>query len=68
MSLIDAVAKFEGIKGKKVICSDWLEIDRERIDQYVTCTGDHQWIHVDVTSVVKGPFGQSIAHGFLCRW
>ena len=65
MSMIDAAARFEEIKGEEVICSDWLEIDQERVDQFAACTGDHQWIHVDEARAAKGPYERTIAHGFL---
>jgi len=65
MSVIDAAAKLEEMKGREVVCSDWLEIDQERIDRFAVCTGDHQWIHVDETRAADGPFGRTIAHGFL---
>ena len=45
--------------------SDWLEIDQERIDQFADATGDHQWIHVDPERAKDGPFGTTIAHGYL---
>ncbi|MBW2598975.1 MAG: MaoC family dehydratase [Deltaproteobacteria bacterium] len=46
-------------------CNDWLEIDRERIDQFAACTDDYQCIHVDEARAAKSPFGRTIAHGFL---
>jgi acyl dehydratase len=45
--------------------SDWLEVTQERIDQFAEATGDHQWIHVDPERAAEGPFGSTIAHGFL---
>jgi acyl dehydratase len=45
--------------------SDWLEITQERIDQFAEATGDHQWIHVDPVRAAEGPFGATIAHGYL---
>jgi acyl dehydratase len=45
--------------------SDWLEITQERIDQFADATGDDQWIHVDPERAAQGPFGTTIAHGFL---
>ncbi len=45
--------------------SAWLEVDQERIDQFAEATGDHQWIHVDPGRAAAGPFGSTIAHGFL---
>jgi acyl dehydratase len=45
--------------------SSWLEVTQERIDQFADATGDHQWIHVDPEKAAQGPFGTTIAHGFL---
>ena len=45
--------------------SEWLEIDQERIDRFAEATDDPQWIHVDSVRAAEGPFGTTIAHGFL---
>lgn len=45
--------------------SDWMEITQERVDQFADATGDHQWIHVDPERAKDGPFGGTIAHGYL---
>lgn len=45
--------------------SDWLEVDQKRIDLFADATGDHQWIHVDPVRAADGPFGSTIAHGYL---
>ena len=45
--------------------SEWLEIDQERIDRFAEATDDPQWIHVDAELAKEGPFGTTIAHGFL---
>jgi acyl dehydratase len=45
--------------------SDWLTVDQHRIDTFADATGDHQWIHVDPERAAAGPFGTTIAHGFL---
>ncbi|MEU0336121.1 MaoC family dehydratase [Streptomyces sp. NPDC006193] len=45
--------------------TDWLEIDQKRIDLFAEATGDHQWIHVDPEKAAAGPFGTTIAHGYL---
>jgi acyl dehydratase len=51
--------------GEVLGTSDWLEIDQARIDRFAEATGDHQWIHVDPQRAAAGPFGTTIAHGFL---
>lgn len=45
--------------------SEWLTIDQRRVNQFADATGDHQWIHVDVDRAKEGPFGGTIAHGYL---
>ncbi|MGW6982254.1 MaoC family dehydratase [Streptomyces sp. NPDC054932] len=45
--------------------SGWLEVDQKRIDLFADATGDHQWIHVDPERAAGGPFGSTIAHGYL---
>ncbi len=54
-----------GAVGKPLGASEWLEIDQGRIDGFADATGDHQWIHVDPARAAKGPFGKTIAHGYL---
>ena len=45
--------------------SDWMVVDQERVNGFADATGDHQWIHVDVERAKDGPFGGTIAHGYL---
>ncbi|MGZ4470234.1 MAG: MaoC family dehydratase [Nocardioidaceae bacterium] len=45
--------------------TDWMEVTQERVDAFADATGDHQWIHVDVERAKDGPFGGTIAHGYL---
>ena len=51
--------------GQTVATSDWVTITQDQINQFAEATGDHQWIHVDVERAKTGPFGTTIAHGFL---
>jgi acyl dehydratase len=51
--------------GQTLGVSDWLNVEQARIDQFAQATGDHQWIHVDPQRAVAGPFGATVAHGFL---
>jgi acyl dehydratase len=51
--------------GTDIGTSDWVVVDQERIDAFAEATLDHQWIHVDVEAAAAGPFGTTIAHGFL---
>jgi acyl dehydratase len=52
-------------KGRHLGQSDWVELTQERVDQFADATGDHQWIHVDPERAKDGPFGGTIAHGYL---
>ena len=54
-----------GKEGTQLDTADWLTIDQSRIDAFADCTGDHQWIHVDPVRAKDGPFGATIAHGYL---
>jgi acyl dehydratase len=51
--------------GEEISVGDWLEMTQDRINQFADCTGDHQWIHVDLEKAAQGPFGKPIAHGYL---
>jgi len=51
--------------GEELGTSEWVEVTQERVDQFAEATGDHQWIHVDVEKAAAGPFGGTIAHGYL---
>jgi len=52
--------------GREIGLSDWMTIDQHRIDEFADCTGDKQWIHVDVERARReSPFGGTIAHGYL---
>lgn len=51
--------------GQEIGVTDWLKIDQARINAFAECTEDHQWIHVDEDAAASGPFGTTIAHGYL---
>ena len=51
--------------GEDLGSTEWLEVTQERVDAFADATGDHQWIHVDVERAANGPFGGTIAHGYL---
>ena len=55
----------EQFVGEDLGVSDWLTIDQERINRFAACTGDRQWIHVDVERAAQSPLGSTIAHGYL---
>ncbi|MFI6869530.1 MaoC family dehydratase [Nocardia sp. NPDC050406] len=61
-------ADFDALRaavGAEIGVSDWLTVDQQRIDLFADATDDHQWIHVDEQRAATGPYGRTIAHGFL---
>ena len=66
-TVFDTPADLKNAIGKQLGVSDWLEIDQQRIDKFADATGDHQWIHVDPARAKNGPFGATIAHGYLTQ-
>jgi len=62
---IAGIAGMKELVGQHLGYSDWLEITQERVNQFAEATGDHQWIHVDPERAKDGPFGGTIAHGYL---
>lgn len=65
MRIFERLADLKALVGEELTTSDWFPITQERIDTFAEATGDHQWIHVDPERAAKGPFGKTIAHGFL---
>jgi acyl dehydratase len=63
--IVLTVAQLSSRLGQEVAVSPWIEVSQERIDRFADATGDHQWIHVDPDRARAGPFGATIAHGFL---
>lgn len=59
------LANLQSRVGEELAVSDWITIEQARIDQFAEATGDHQWIHVDAARAAAGPFGATVAHGFL---
>jgi acyl dehydratase len=51
--------------GEELAVGEWLTVDQPMIDKFADATGDHQWIHIDPVRAAQGPFGTTIAHGFL---
>ena len=54
-----------GCEGAVLGPTDWMQMDQSRIDGFAACTDDHQWIHVNTQKAENGPYGTTIAHGFL---
>ena len=66
-TVFETPAELKAAVGKHLGYSDWLEISQDRIDRFADATGDHQWIHVDPERAKQGPFGATIAHGYLTQ-
>jgi acyl dehydratase len=60
-----ALADIEESVGVELGPGPWLTVEQDRIDAFAEATGDHQWIHVDRDRAAAGPFGRTIAHGYL---
>jgi acyl dehydratase len=58
-------AALRDLDGSHLGWTDWREIDQRQVDLFAEATGDHQWIHVDPERAASGPFGGTIAHGYL---
>lgn len=65
MLIVRGIDGLKNLVGQELGVSDWLEIDQDRIQLFADATGDHQWIHVDPARAASGPFGRTIAHGYL---
>jgi acyl dehydratase len=65
MTTFASPTELAGAVGSHLGYSDWLEITQERINAFADATDDHQWIHVDPERAKAGPFGTTIAHGYL---
>jgi acyl dehydratase len=59
------LAALEGAAGLELEPSEWVAIEQRAIDLFAEATGDHQWIHVDPELAARGPFGTTVAHGYL---
>ncbi|GAB3867565.1 MaoC family dehydratase [Nocardioides maradonensis] len=65
MKTFNGIEELQGAAGTHLGYSDWHTVDQAQIDAFADATGDHQWIHVDPERAAAGPFGATIAHGFL---
>jgi acyl dehydratase len=65
MRVFTTFDELSGAVGDDLGTTEWLEVTQERVDAFADATGDHQWIHVDVERAKSGPFGGTIAHGYL---
>ncbi len=65
MRVFSTFEEIQAASGEEIGSSEWLEITQERVDQFAEATSDFQWIHVDRERAEQGPFGGTIAHGYL---
>src|SRR5580692_2446037 len=65
MNTYQKLSELQTLAGSVLGTSDWLGIDQARIDRFAAVTGDDQWIHVDPVRAAAGPFGATVAHGYL---
>jgi acyl dehydratase len=65
MTVYPTLSQLQGLVGRELGVSEWLVVDQSRIDRFADATDDHQWIHVDHERARQGPFGSTIAHGYL---
>lgn len=63
--IFETPQELQSAVGKHLGYSPWMKMEQDRIDKFADATNDHQWIHVDVERAKKGPFGATIAHGYL---
>lgn len=64
-NITTTIAELASLEGADLGTSSWLEVSQQRIDTFADATDDHQHIHVDAERAKDGPFGTTIAHGFL---
>ncbi len=66
MRIFESLDELRGAAGEHLGESEWLTVDQARVDAFADATGDHQWIHVDVSRAQReSPYGGTIAHGYL---
>ena len=65
MRVFNGIDELEKVVGEHIGHSDWHTVTQEKVNQFADATGDHQWIHVDTEKAKSGPFGGTIAHGYM---
>jgi acyl dehydratase len=65
MRVFSTFEEIEAAAGEQIGTSDWMEITQEKVNLFAEATNDHQWIHVDLDKAKDGPFGGTIAHGYM---
>lgn len=64
-TVVPSIGALKSLVGQKLGVSEWVTVTQQQINSFAEATGDHQWIHVDPEKAAKGPFGGTIAHGFM---
>lgn len=59
------LADLRNAEGRDLGCSEWIAVDQDTINLFAEATGDHNWVHVDAQRAADGPYGTTIAHGYL---
>ncbi|MBU9763440.1 MaoC family dehydratase [Mycobacterium sp. TNTM28] len=65
MRVFDSINDLVAVKGQALGTSEWVQITQDAVNLFADATGDHQWIHVDPQRAAQGPFGATIAHGYM---
>ena len=65
MKVFDSIDAILAAVGQPLGASDWVTLTQERVNTFADATDDHQWIHVDPERAANGPYGTTIAHGYL---
>ncbi len=65
MRTFESLAELASAVGEHLGYSDWHTVTQEQVNAFADATGDHQWIHVDPQAAAHGPFGSTVAHGYL---
>jgi acyl dehydratase len=65
MKAFASLQELAALEGQEIGVSEWVAVGQARIDEFARATGDSQWIHVDPVRAAAGPFGTTVAHGFL---
>ena len=65
MKTFEKITDLQALVGQHLGDSEWIVVDQQRINRFAEATGDFQWIHIDPVRAAAGPFGTTVAHGFL---
>ena len=65
MRVFSSLEELTAAVGEEIGPTDWVTVTQQQVDLFADATGDHQWIHVDRSRAAAGPFGGTIAHGYL---